>query len=268
MALVLVLVPAVWIVIGIVSRALPHWSFSVLVNTSAHGGLQNALAGSLLLMFGVALIAGTLGLGAGIYLSEMSGSSRRARRLDGVLRTATEVLSGVPSIVLGFVGYVALVIALHWGYSLLPALIILSMMVVPYMAKSTENSLRQVPTNYREGADALGMSTGYALRHVVIRSALPGITTGLLVALAIAGGETAPVLFTAGWTDSMPSLALTGHAVPYLTYPVWAYYNQPSDQLRYLSYDSALILLVIVISLLVTSRIIVARTQRHADTRH
>jgi len=264
-ALLLVLLPALWILIGIISRALPHFSFSVLIHDSAHGGLSNAIVGTLLLMFGVALLAGSIGIGAGIYLSEMSGTSKGAQRFNGFLRTATEVLSGVPSIVLGFVGYVALVIGLHWGYSLLPALIILSMMVVPYIAKATETSLNQVPTGYREGAEALGMSTGYSLRHVVLKSALPGITTGLLMALAIAGGETAPLLYTAGWANTMPTLALTHSPVSYLTYPVWAYYNQPSNALRYLSFDAAFILMVLVLLLLVSSRIIVARTQRHAD---
>jgi len=266
-ALALVLLPSLWILLGILGRALPHFSFSIFIHTTAHGGLSNAIVGSLLLMAGVAVIAGSIGIGAGIYLSEMSGTTRKSRRFNGVLRTATEVLSGIPSIVLGFVGYVALVIGLHWGYSLLAALLILSMMVVPYIAKATETSLNQVPTGYREGAEALGMATGYSLRHVVLKAALPGITTGLLMAMAIAGGETAPLLYTAGWSNTMPSLELTHSQVPYLTYPVWAYYNQPSDSLRYLSYDAALVLLAIVLILLVSSRVIVARTQRHADVR-
>ena len=268
LALLLVLFPAAWIVLGILTRSIPHWRWSVLTHTSAQGGLSNAIVGTLLLMVGVGIIAGVIGIGAGIYLSEMATGRRRfGAKANTVLRLATEVLSGFPSIVLGFVGYIALVVSLHWGYSLLPALIILSLMVVPYIAKATENSMRQVPTSYREGADALGMSTGYALRKIVLRASLPGIVTGMLVALAIAGGETAPLLYTAGWSDQMPSLALTHHAVPYLTYPVFAYYNQPSDPLRYLSYDAALILMVLVILLLVVSRILVARTQRHGDKR-
>ena len=80
-------------------------------------------------------------------------------------------------------------------------------MVVPYIAKTTENSLRQVPTGYREGAEALGMSMGYSLRKVVLKTALPGIVTGLLLALAIAGGETAPLIYTAELRQHAPPLA-------------------------------------------------------------
>jgi phosphate transport system permease protein len=270
LALLLVVGPALWILLGVVVRAIPHFQFNVLWTPSknAGGGLENAILGTLILMLGVLVIAGTTGVLAGIHLAELSKPRRNGKASGGLLRTASDVLSGFPSIVLGYCGYVALVVGLHWGYSLLPALIILSIMVIPYIAKSTESALRQVPTNYREGAAALGMSMGYSLRKVVIKSALPGIVTGLLLALAIACGETAPLVYTAGFTDSMPGGGLIHTSgFPYLTYTVFNYYNLPSVQAHYLAYDAALLLVVIVLILLVVSRIIVARTQRHSESR-
>ena len=165
---------------------------------------------------------------------------------------------------LGYVGYVALVLYFHWGFSYLAAVIILSIMVVPYIAKTTENSLRQVPTGYREGAEALGMSMGYSLRKVVLKSALPGIVTGLLLALAIAGGETAPLIYTANFANTVPH-SLTHASFPYLTYVVFSFYDSSQVSYHYLAYDAALILVVMVLLLLVASRIIVSRTQRHAE---
>ncbi len=268
-ALVCVIGPALWLVISIIVKAVPHWQWSVLTeNTSGtSGGLRNAIVGTLVLTLGVAIMAGSVGFLAGVWLAEMRFTGR-AGPVTTVLRTALEVLSGFPSIVLGYVGYVALVVGLHWGYSLLPALIVLSIMVVPYIARSTETALRQVPTGYREGAEALGMSTGHALRKVVLRSAIPGITTGLLIALAIACGETAPLLYTAGWTSNSPTLHLTHTGgFPYLTYPVWAFFQVPENSAQALAHDAALLLVVLVMFLLLSARLIVARTQRHSESR-
>lgn len=269
-ALLLVLGPALWILGGVVVRAVPYFRWDVLWTTTkgTGGGLENAILGTLILMLGVLVIAGTIGVLAGLHLAELARPRKSGKPSGGLLRTASDVLSGFPSIVLGYVGYVALVVGLHWGFSLLPALFILSIMVVPYIAKSTESALRQVPDSYREGAQALGMSMGYSLRKVVLKSALPGIVTGLLIAMAIAGGETAPLIYTANWTDALPGASLTNsHGFSYLTYPVFTFYDSPSKQAHYLAYDAALLLVVIVLILLVASRIIVARTQRHAEGR-
>jgi phosphate transport system permease protein len=263
MSLILIMAPAAWLLIGVLARAWSHWQWSVLWTTltPTGGGLRDQILGTLILMVGVFIIAGTIGVFAGIHLAELA----RSGRLSGPLRTASDILSGFPSIVLGYVGYTALVVGLHWGFSLAAALIILSIMVIPYIAKTTENSLRQVPTGYREGAEALGMSMGYSLRKVVLKSALPGIVTGLLLALAIACGETAPLIYTANFAPTLPH-SLTHASFPYLTYVVFQYYNAPQESYHALSYDAALILVVIVLLLLVSSRIIVARTQRHAES--
>lgn len=268
-ALVLIMAPAAWLLFGVLARALPHWQWSVLWTTltPTGGGLRDQILGTLILMLGVFIVAGTIGVLAGIHLAELARPRRRSGKASGgALRTASDILAGFPSIVLGYVGYVALVVGLGWGFSLLPAVIILSIMVIPYIAKTTENSLRQVPTGYREGAEALGMSMGYGLRKVILKSALPGIVTGLLLAMAIACGETAPLIYTAGFAPTLPhSLTGQGAQFPYLTYVVYQYYNAPEPNYHYLAFDAALILVVIVLLLLVSSRIVVSRTQRNAE---
>ena len=221
-ALFLIMAPAAWLLLGVLAQRLPHWQWSVLWTTltPTGGGLRDQILGTLILMLGVFIIAGTIGVLAGIHLAELARPGERSGKVSGPLRTASDILSGFPSIVLGYVGYMALVVGLHWGFSLLPALIILSIMVIPYIAKNTETSLRQVPTGYREGAEALGMSMGYGLRKVILKSALPGIVTGLLLALAIACGETAPLIYTAGFATTLPH-SLTQRQFPYLTYVVF-----------------------------------------------
>jgi len=270
LALLLIMGPVLWLILGIIGRAVPHFSWSVLTHPTAgeSGGLENAIIGTLLLMLGVLILAGGIGILAGLHLAEFAKARKSGKESGRLLRTASDVLSGFPSIVLGYVGYVALVVGLHWNFSLLAAWIILSIMVIPYIAKSTETALRQVPTAYREGAEALGMPSGYALRKVTLKTALPGIVTGLLIALAIACGETAPLIYTAGaFADSPVSVSLTHHPVPYLTYLVYGFYTLPENASHYLAYDAGLVLVVLVLMLLVAARIIVNRTQHYAEGR-
>lgn len=269
LSLVLVVGPVGWLLVNVVSDAVPHWKWSVLTTDTqgTSGGLENALLGTLLLLLGVFVISGTIGVAGGVYLAEMVGIKANGKPRGGLFRMATEVLSGVPSITLGYVGYIALAVGLHWKFSLLAAWIVLSVMVVPYIARGTETALRQVPTAYREGAEALGMPFGYSLRKVVLRSAIPGITTSLLIALAISAGETAPLLYTAGWSVSNPSFSLLHQPVGYLTYPVWAFWDYPSNQAHYLAFDAGLLLIVLVLVLLVAARLIVVRTQRFSESR-
>jgi phosphate transport system permease protein len=270
LGLLFVIGPAGWLVLSVVTKAVAHFKWSVLTTNTVgtSGGLENAIIGTLVLMAGVLIVAGGIGVLAGLHLAEFARPKRSGKAGFGVLRTASDVLSGFPSIVLGYVGYVALVVGLGWGFSLLPAVLILSIMVIPYIAKSTETALRQVPTSYREGAEALGMSGGYALRKVILKTALPGIVTGLLIALAISGGETAPLIYTAGaQASSTVQFALIHHPVPYLTYLVFTDFNQPQASAHYLANDAAFVLVVMVLLLLVAARLVVRRSQRFGEGR-
>jgi phosphate transport system permease protein len=256
--------PVVSILIGVAGRALAHFHFNLLTTfpVGNAGGLLNSMEGTAVIVIGVLVLSGVIGIAGGVYLAEYTKTGR-----GGFLRGASEVLAGVPSIIIGFVGYVALVVALHWGYSVYAGVIAVSILVLPYITKTTEVALRNVPTNYREGGEALGMRSGYALRKLVLRPALPGIATGLIIALAIAVGETAPLLYTAGYSSRAPTFSLHSSPIGYLTYNVFTDYNQPSNLAHERADAAALLLIVLVLVLIIVARLVVMTTQRHSPDR-
>jgi phosphate transport system permease protein len=257
LALVIIAAPSVSVIVSVFHQALPALGWQLFTQTTNGQGLQNAILGTLLLLLGVLIVAGSVGVAAGVYLAEYSSG-----RSEQVLRFFSEVLAGMPSIVIGYIGYVTLVIEFHWGYSLLAAVLALSVLVMPYIVKTTEVALRQVPTTLREGAAGLGMARSASLRRILLPTALPGISSGLIVALAISTGELAPLLFTANSSDQDPSFALFHHSVPYLTNVVYTDLSQPGQRYHATSAAAGLVSLAILVVLIALGRILSSRSRR------
>lgn len=265
LGMLILVVPVVWILVSTFENGARNWHWSVLW-TAQHGvggGLANDIVGTLLITFAVAIFAGLVGVGCGVYLSEFLRPGVRRT----LLRSAYEVLSGIPSIVFGYVGYIALDVGLHWQFSLLAAVVVLAMLVVPYIAKATELALGQIPTEWREGADGLGISKSYQLRKILMRAALPGMLTGFVFAIAISVGETAPLLYTAGASEFYPTGALIHSPVPYLTEIVYTDFDSSFPGQHVLSYDAAMLLVILVILILLGSRLIIRATQKYMPNR-
>ena len=184
------------------------------------GGMANAIVGSLKLLMLAALMGLPVGLLTGVYLAEFGGKT-----FSFVVRYTTDLLNGVPSIVIGIFAYSLVVLPVK-HFSALAGGVALGIMVIPITVRSTEEFLRAVPGNLREGAMALGASKWKTIVTVVLPAASGGILTGMLLALARVAGETAPLLFTAFgnrfWspgfeqpTASLPVMIYTYAIAPY-----------------------------------------------------
>jgi phosphate transport system permease protein len=213
-------------------------------------GIGNAIIGTAILTTLSAAIAIPLGVLGGVYMAEFS----KGGRFSEGLRFAADVLAGVPSIVLGYVCFLALVIFLNFGYSAMAAGIALAIIMFPYIFRTTEIAIRRVPASIKEGAIALGSTKTTMINKLVLRFALPGILTGVLLALGISLSETAPLLYTANFANYTPT-ALFHSQLGYLTGVIYLFYtsNLPADvQLAYLA---SFLLILIVLALNVVARL-------------
>ncbi len=231
-----------------------RWNMLTHVIQGTPAGLQNAILGTLELVFLSTVMAAPLGILGGVYTSEFASA-----RVAKTIRFLTEVLSGVPSIVVGYFGYLLMVLAWGWKFSALAGGFALTVIMLPYILRNTEASLQQVPLSLREAAWGLGMTRFQAISRVIWRPAASGMATGVLMAIAIGMGETAPLLYTAGWSSVNPNFQLIHSQVGYLTYVVWTYIEQPYESAHQLAYSAAFLLLLVVLFINVVVRAFLTR---------
>jgi len=218
------------------------------------GGMANAIVGSLMMSGLGALMAVPVGILSGIYMSEYAGS-----RLASAVRFAADTLNGVPSIVIGVFAYTIVVLPFR-QFSMIAGGVALGTMMIPIIARNTEELLRLVPHTLREGALALGATRGRAIMTVVLPAALPGIVTGLVLALARIAGETAPLLFTSlnnGYWNLDPRQPTAS-----LTVQIYTYATSPYEDWHRQAWAGALVLVSIVLICSVLARFATRRLER------
>jgi phosphate transport system permease protein len=210
----------------------------------AGGGMANAIAGTLLIITIASIIGLPIGIGAGLYLSEYRGA-----KFATAVRFLSDVLNGLPSVVIGIFAWEILVRPVR-HFSAASAGIALGAMMIPLVTRTAEEMIRTVPSSLKEAALALGYSRWRMSLTIVLRTALPGIATGALVAVARIAGETAPLLFTA-FGNQFWSLA-PGQPIAALPLQIFAYAISPYDEWHAQAWAGAVVLigLVLIISLI------------------
>jgi phosphate transport system permease protein len=210
----------------------------------AGGGMLNAFVGTLIMVGIAALIAVPIGVLSGVYMSEYTGT-----RLATATRFAADTLNGVPSIVVGIFAYGIAVLPFR-QFSALAGGLALGIMMIPIIARTTEELLLLVPGAMREGALALGATRARAVFTVIVPAALPGIVTGIVLALARIAGETAPLLFTA--LNNQFFSTDVRQPIASVTVQIFTYANSPYEDLHRQAWAGALVLVgfVLVCSLL------------------
>lgn len=210
------------------------------------GGMANAIVGTLLLISVASSIGLPIGIGAGLYLAERGGSP-----FATAVRFLSDVLNGLPSIVMGIFAWQFLVRPIG-HFSALAGGIALGAMMIPLVTRTTEEMIKLVPTSLREAALALGYTRWRTSLTIVLRTALPGIVTGALVAVARIAGETAPLLFTA-LGNQFWSTAL-GEPIAALPLQIFTYAISPYDTAHGQAWAGALVLILVVLTISLLAR--------------
>jgi len=252
---VLTVVPIVFIISKIVSNGIGQINFNFFVRSSPDtlqamtaianndtipGGIANGITGNFLIILVSSVMAIPMGIMIGIYLYENQG-----RRYSDLLRSLTEILQGVPSIVLGIISYLWIVKNITNGFSAFAGSVALAIMMLPMIVRSTEETMKMIPNEIREAAFAMGAPYHKVILRILIPSGFSGLSTGILLSLSRILGETAPLIMTAlGSTAINYNITKPTSAVPLL---IWEFYNDPN--MVKLVWSSSLFLLIFVLTL-------------------
>ncbi|MCB9111860.1 MAG: phosphate ABC transporter permease PstA [Anaerolineales bacterium] len=221
------------------------------------GGILPAIVGTLYLTIGTAIFSVPLGIAAAIYLSEYASDNRWTR----LIRLAIINLAGIPSVVYGLFGLGLFVLFLQFGTSILAASLTLSIMTLPVIISTSEEALRSVPQSFRTVSISLGATRWQTIRRIVLKEALPGILTGVILGLERAAGETAPILFT-GAAFFLPRLPQSPFdATMALPYHLFVISTQVPEMPIQIQYGTALVLLIFVLTMNVIATVIRSRAR-------
>ncbi len=248
----LALVPLISTVYFVLTRGLPALNLAFLTQLprpvgETGGGVANAIVGSLVVVGLASLVSVPIGVGAGIYLSEFGRN-----RLGSLVRFVADVLTGVPSIVVGIFIYITVVLTMK-RFSALAGGLALAVIMVPVVTRTTEEMLRLVPVTLREAGLALGAPYWRVVTGIVLRSARGGIITGIMLAIARVAGETAPLLLTSlsnnfwhrGITDQIATLPVI----------IFSYATTPYEDLNAKAWAASLVLLAMVLTMSLLARL-------------
>jgi phosphate transport system permease protein len=258
-SVILALIPLGFIMFFVLKQGLPALNLAFFTEMpkpvgEAGGGMANAIVGTLILIAMAGALAVPVGITCGVYLSEFKTS-----RLSAAVRFAADVLNGVPSIVIGIFAYAAAVLPFK-RFTAISGGIALGVMMIPIIVRTTDELLALVPPSFREGSLALGSTQARAVWSVILPAALPGIVTGVLVALARVAGETAPLLFTS-FNNRFFSTRID-QPIASLTVQVYTYAIAPYEDWHRQAWAGATVLIGAVFLFSLMARLVTRRLER------
>jgi phosphate transport system permease protein len=252
---IIAIIPLASILIEVFKNGIAAFNFNFLFLPpgsigSSDGGIGPAIQGTLLIIGFATLIGAPIGVLVGVYLSEYSSSNKRFAYF---LRLFNDVMTGIPSVVIGIVGYITIVLALG-SFSIIAGAFVLSIIMIPIVARVSEETLKLIPNSLREAAYALGITKWKVVWHIVVKGSKSGITTGIVLAISRIAGETAPLIMTILGT----SLFFSSFNSPVDALPlrIWRLASQPYPSAHEQGWGAALLLILLVLSLTIILRMI------------